>query len=173
MESDPRSTLLLSSNKILYSDSILLRQQVPADCENMLELSVYDGKFARNTADSQEIGERIENDHQAGNCIHWVICDIQNTQILGTIGFYRGFRDSVGEIGYIIKKEFRRNGFCTAAIKSACEFGFVSLGLVKIRAYTGFDNPGSRRALEKNGFRMERKDESRITYFRDNDILSG
>jgi ribosomal-protein-alanine N-acetyltransferase len=137
----------------------------------MLELSVYDGKFAQNAAESKEIGLRIEKDQEAGNCIHWLICSKGNGLILGTIGYYRGFKDSSGEIGYIIKKEFRGKGFCAEAIRCVCEFGFRSLELAIIRAYTSRDNVGSRRALEKNGFRVESQDGDRITYKRESDSL--
>ena len=86
--------LLSGSTELLYGENVLLRKVLPADYGNMLELSIYDGKFAQNAVESREIGERIEKDHKAGNCLHWVICDIQNTMILGTIGFCRGFKES-------------------------------------------------------------------------------
>lgn len=152
-------------SKAIYYESICLRKVLPNDYVKIIEISVYDGKFARNELEAIGVGEKIENDCAEGNSIHWAICDAEDGNILGTIGFYRGFSNSTGEIGYVIKQEFRMNGYCTKAIKCVCEFGFSNLQLNQIVAYIESGNVGSKRALENNGFRVASAAENRIKYF--------
>lgn len=73
-------------------------------------------------------------------------------ELVGTIGFYRGFANQTGEIGYVMREDFKRQGFMTEAINTILDFGFNELGLKKITAYTALENTASVRLLEKTGF---------------------
>ena len=59
------------------------------------------------------------------------------------------------EIGYFLSEEFWGKGIATKAIKAATSYAFRDFDIVRIYAEPFSDNPGSRRALEKAGFRLE------------------
>jgi RimJ/RimL family protein N-acetyltransferase len=59
------------------------------------------------------------------------------------------------EVGFWIRRKFWGRGFGTDALRAVCRFGFRSLALHRIEANVVVGNIGSRRALEKVGFRLE------------------
>ena len=59
------------------------------------------------------------------------------------------------EIGYFLSEEFWGKGIVTKAIKAATSYAFRDFDIVRIYAEPFSDNSGSRRALEKAGFRLE------------------
>jgi ribosomal-protein-alanine N-acetyltransferase len=60
-----------------------------------------------------------------------------------------------GEIGYFLDENLWGKGIITSAIKSVTSYGFNNFDLERIYAEPFADNIGSRRALEKAGFRCE------------------
>jgi ribosomal-protein-alanine N-acetyltransferase len=70
----------------------------------------------------------------------------------------------VAEIGYELKPVFQGMGFMSETIQCVADYGFGTLGLGKLEAYTHAENIRSIRLLEKNHFILEvdRKDEGNI-----------
>ena len=60
-----------------------------------------------------------------------------------------------GEIGYFLDKNLWGKGIISRAIKMITTYGFTNFDLVRIYAEPFEDNTGSRRALEKAGFKNE------------------
>jgi ribosomal-protein-alanine N-acetyltransferase len=78
-------------------------------------------------------------------------------QIVGSIGIVSKtdiYRKNF-EIGYFISEKFWGKGIATKAIKGATSYAFRDFDIVRIYAEPFSDNVGSRRALEKAGFRLE------------------
>ena len=59
------------------------------------------------------------------------------------------------EIGYFLSESYWGKGIATKAIKAATSYAFRDFDIVRIYAEPFSDNTGSRRALEKAGFRLE------------------
>jgi len=59
------------------------------------------------------------------------------------------------ELGYWIALPHRNKGYMTEAVSAIIEYGFSSLGLVRIQAFHSVDNPASGRVLEKTGMTFE------------------
>jgi RimJ/RimL family protein N-acetyltransferase len=59
------------------------------------------------------------------------------------------------EIGYWLGEEFWNRGIVTEAVKAVTQYGFASLGLVRIHAEVFAWNTASMRVLEKAGFAKE------------------
>jgi ribosomal-protein-alanine N-acetyltransferase len=59
------------------------------------------------------------------------------------------------EIGYFLSEEFWGRGIATRAIKAAVSYAFRDFDVIRIYAEPFSDNTGSRRALEKSGFKLE------------------
>jgi len=59
------------------------------------------------------------------------------------------------EIGYFLAEEHWGKGIITMAIKAATSYAFAKFDIARVYAEPFADNPGSKRALEKAGFRKE------------------
>ncbi len=78
-------------------------------------------------------------------------------QLVGNIGLVSKtniYRKNL-EIGFFISENWWGKGIATRAIKAATSYAFTNFDIVRMYAEVFSDNPGSRRALEKAGFRLE------------------
>lgn len=132
--------------------TMLLRQVQADDIKDIVEISFYDGLPALTVEDAQEMQYKINADYQNGNSIHWGIADKNTNVIIGTLGYYRGLDKGVGELGCVLKPEFRGQGIMTSAIKLVCEFGLKDIGLTKIMAITTKQNTKAIKLLERLNF---------------------
>ena len=82
---------------------------------------------------------------------------VVNGEAVGSIGFF--IKDDVysksAEIGYWLGEPFWGKGIMSSAIAQLCSFGFENYDIVRIFAEPFSYNMGSRRALEKSGFKLE------------------
>jgi [ribosomal protein S5]-alanine N-acetyltransferase len=82
---------------------------------------------------------------------------ISDDKISGSIGIVTKdniYRKNV-EIGFFMSEKFWGKGIATRAIKAVASYAYRTFDIVRIYAETFADNIGSRRALEKAGFRLE------------------
>ena len=144
---------------ILKNHRIILRDVQEADLQHLVEISFYEGIPAKDLNDAQIMNERIRADYLNGNSVHWIISSILSGEILGTCGFYRGFQDGIGEIGYVLIKTHQGQGYMGEAVSLMLCFGWKELRLKQIRGVTSQDNPSSISVLKKAGFKLlEAKD---------------
>lgn len=76
---------------------------------------------------------------------------------VGSIGLFRGsdvYRKSA-ELGYWLAEGFWGRGIMTRAVRQICRTGFADWDILRIYAEPFARNTGSRRVLEKAGFRLE------------------
>jgi [ribosomal protein S5]-alanine N-acetyltransferase len=111
----------------LISDGIVLRQIQNHDIEGIIEISFYDGKPALTSKDAIEMQNRINMDYNSGSSIHWGIADRNTDEIIGTVGYYRGFDKETGELGFVLKPAFWGRSFMTMAMRLAVEFGIKQI----------------------------------------------
>jgi len=136
----------------LSSDNILLRQILPEDINNIVEISFYNAKVAASSEEALEMLNKINNDYNNGRTLHWGIVDTKSNIILGSCGYYRGFENQTGELGCVLKSEFSGKGYMTSAMKLAIDFGFSTIGLIKIFAITTKQNIKALKLIERLGF---------------------
>ena len=99
---------------------------------------------------------RIQTKFVEKTSITWGIY-IEN-ELLGAIGFYRGFENEIGEVGYVTREKFRRKGYTLKAIQSVVNYGFEQMKLKGIVAYTSDWNEASIKLLEKSNFKRVETD---------------
>lgn len=128
------------------------------------EFTVYDGIPAVTDEAAVNILRRIELDQQRGEAIHWGICPTGGGRIVGTCGYYRGFDDHVGEIGYVLGERSRGRGFMTESVRLIVAFGFDVMKLSKVVAYTDPGNVPSIAVLRRSGFTEEANEVPRMTF---------
>lgn len=136
----------------LASAAVRLRQVEPADAHSLLEISFYDARPARDAADAAAMQAKIDADYRAGTAIHWVIVRAATAEVVGTLGYYRGFAGGVGELGCVLKPAYRGQGLMQEALALAIEFGRHTLRLAQITAITTRPNYAAIRLLERLGF---------------------
>lgn len=137
----------------LENDRVILREVQESDLNQLIEISFYDGIQAKDIIDAKVMNERIGDDYLSGNSIHWLITSVPNGDVLGTCGFYRGFQDDIGEIGYVLKKEHQGKGYMTDALYLILNFGWEKLELLAIKGVTSTHNQASKNVLRKSGFK--------------------
>jgi len=96
--------------------------------------------------------DKINKDYLNGNSIHWGIADNLTNKIVGTCGYYRGFDNAEGELGCVLLPQYRGQGFMTAAMLLAVDFGLNNIGLKRIWAITGRENKHAIKLLERLNF---------------------
>jgi len=136
----------------LSGDNILLREIHHADIKDIVEISRYDAIPAKKVAEAAAMQEKINQNYKDGNSIHWGIVDKATNSIVGTCGYYRGLDKGEAELGCILLPQFKGQGFMTAAIQLAVQFGLNDIGLNRIFAITTQQNDKAIRLLERLGF---------------------
>ena len=109
-----------------------------------------------------------EEARAAGTGVVWAI--EHEGRARGTIGLdditwhMRAWRMDRAELGYWIATPLHNQGMCTEAAQAVVQWGFDTLGLHKITVGCFELNVGSRRVIEKLGFRfVGREDEHAFT----------
>jgi ribosomal-protein-alanine N-acetyltransferase len=138
---------------ILTGDRLTLKEIDHHDVVSIVDISVYNGVFATNTTEAIHVLEQINIDVANGESLHWGIYLKDSSELVGTCGYYRGFAQNNGEIGYILHSLHRGRGIMTEAVKLIVTFGFDVLKLDVIVAYTSPENSGSIAVLQRAGFK--------------------
>lgn len=134
------------------SETIILREIQDSDLKDIVEISFYDAMPASTVENAKEMQDRINQDYQNGTSIHWGIANKQTNKIMGTLGYYRGFDNGIGDLGCVLKPEFYGKGFMTTAMKLAAEFGLNHMGLTKVIAITDKNNNSAIKLFNRVGF---------------------
>jgi RimJ/RimL family protein N-acetyltransferase len=146
----------------IFFEGIHLRPWLFADAEHLARI-----------ADSKSIADNLRdgfpNPYTLDDALDWLgmvipqnvptrfFAIIYDNNLAGSIGIVSKtdiYRKNA-EIGYFLGEEFRGKGIATKAIRAATSYAFSTFDIVRVYAEPFCDNPGSRRALEKAGFRHE------------------
>lgn len=150
----------------LANERVYLRRLAAADIGDIREISFYDGRAADSDEEALTMLRRIDADIEGGTSLHWGVFPQDTSTCAGTCGFYRGFTNGTGEIGYVLREPFRGRGIMTDAVRLVIAHGFERLGLTWIEARVAPDNAASIRLLERVAFRLEKEDGEHLRYVR-------
>lgn len=134
---------------VLQTDRLTLSQLKKENVAHLLEITSFNER-ATNETQLDELLQKTETQFQDKTGITWGL--YLGEEIIGTVGFYRGFKNEEGEIGYVIREKFRRKGYLMEAANKVIEFGFNQLELKEIGAFTPDYNHASIGLLRKLGF---------------------
>lgn len=96
--------------------------------------------------------ERVED----GKSRDFAIRRLADSQLLGRIRYFNlNTRNRSVEIGYLLAREFRGQGYASEALGLLLEHLFGELGLNKVYAQTGEFNTASIALLERSGFKQD------------------
>lgn len=125
---------------IVKGSRVSIRNIVPTDIPDLLEICYYDAVMAQSVDEAAEMQTKINRDYSVSNSIHWGIEENATGKIVGTCGYYRGFKNDAGELGCVLLPQFRGKGLMSAAMSLAIEFGLEQMGLERIWAATTSEN---------------------------------
>lgn len=138
----------------IRSEKILLREVKQTDIPFLLEILTYDGKTAGSLEEGIRINDRINQDYLDGDTVNWVIEELETHEPIGFIGYYRGFENGIGELGFILKSAFRGLGYMAPSLRLAAEFGINQMELDQVIAITKKENIKAIGVLERTDFKL-------------------
>ncbi len=139
---------------VLTTPRLRLRMLTAADVPQILPISFFRGQLAKSLAEAHQMQLLIRDEYEKGTSVPWGFARADDeTTVVGTGGFFRGFPDDVGEIGYVLLPAFRGQGYATEAVVVMARFGFEVLGLRQVQAFTDPANAASGAVLHRAGFR--------------------
>ena len=125
-------------------------------------IKFIDRKSLNNLSETRAFIDLISNLIANNKGVFWVIESKSNHQLMGTIGL-RNFEDeeNYAEIGYELDPIYHQRGFMSEAFDKILNFGFQSLDLKTIEAFTHKNNTASIALLQKQKFVLhpERREE--------------
>lgn len=101
------------------------------------------------------LNKDLESDAQ-GNSLCWAVCLAGQNKMIGKcILFQFSDQNHRAEIGYLLNREYWRQGLMQQALTAVIDFAFDTLKLHRIEADVDTENAASLRLLEKLGFKRE------------------
>ncbi len=153
----------------IQTERLLLRQTVKNDREDVFFLRSNEevNKFIRrkranSLKEAEDFIEKITEGWKNEKNINWSIFHKGNPNMIGSICLWNFSADrKIAEVGYDLKPIFHNQGIMTEALQAILKFGFESLYLFQIEAFTDHRNKSSTELLKRNGFSLndKRKDE--------------
>ena len=113
-------------------------------------------------ADAEKFIEDVVQKIDRDESIVWCICLLETEEMIGTICLWHFSEDaSTAEVGYDLHPDHHGRGIMTEALRAVLGFGFGTLKLSMIEAFTHKKNGPSTRLLERNHFCLmpHRRDE--------------
>src|SRR6516165_739895 len=100
-------------------------------------------------ADGQEWIARVQQDHATGRPRRFAIALRETDRLIGGVGLDGSTGDESEEpaLGYWIGQPHWGNGYAREAVAAVIDYGFRTLGLETIRAYTDPGNTASQKVL--------------------------
>lgn len=146
----------------LITRRLILRELTIDDVDEFHELA----NFPEQELSRDQVIDKINSvrrDFETGNGISWAI--MLNDDLIGTCGYYRGFENKTGEIGFVLKEKYRRKGYMTEALETILLFGFEQLNLNRIAAFTLATNEPTQHLLQKSGFQLSNEKHEKYLIF--------
>ena len=147
----------------LQNSRLTLRRMELSDAHNMYimrsdeaVMHYLDRPLASSISEMEGKIKQIHDDTDKGNCIQWTICLADDPQLIGTICIWNIDKNHHrGEIGYMLRKEYHKQGLMMEAISMVIEYGFSSIRLHSLEGQVTPKNIPSIKILERNGFVRE------------------
>jgi [ribosomal protein S5]-alanine N-acetyltransferase len=154
----------------LTTERLLLRQLTITDVEEIFLLrsdpivNKHLGRPKANSIDdAKAFIEKIDTLVQNNQSLFWGICYTREGKLVGTICLWNfSEEENKAEIGYELLPSFHRKGIMQEAFSKVIEYGFKTLELNSIEAWTTIQNENSIRILERNHFRRDMDLESKM-----------
>ena len=154
----------------LFTERLYLRQLKTEDASEifLLRSDAVVNKYlerpkATHIDEAKEFIEKINSFVKNDQSVLWAICPRDQGHLLGTICLWNfQLEKNCAEIGYELLPEFHGRGIMQEAFLKVLDFGFNTLQLQTIEAWTAAPNLNSIKILERNRFKRDFELESAI-----------
>lgn len=148
---------------VIHTERLLLRKIETSDADVILFLrndevinefiERPESRQTKTQSDAIRFIDEVNEYFEKGKSITWGITFRNNPRIVGTICLWNfSDNDKVAEVGYDLNPEFQRKGVMSEALVSVIDYGFNTLKLSGIEAFTHSKNTSSKKLLVKIGF---------------------
>lgn len=148
---------------VLETERLILRQPAPADDEDNYNLrtnervNLYLSGYSHSSIDETKAWlQRIMKNIAGNELVFWMMTLKESGTFIGTICLWN--LDAIvnkAEVGYTLLPAYHRQGYMHEALKIVLHYGFNTMQLDMIEAYTNKDNEPSIGLLLKNHFRQD------------------
>lgn len=121
--------------------------------EEFMPIAMKSGQMITDQAQVEELLNDVIKGFTTKQALCWGVFK-QNT-LIGMCGYFRGFSDRAGELGYILHPEYREKGYMKEAARSILNYGFTEMGLISVSAHTDPANIASKQLLISLGFELK------------------
>lgn len=144
----------------LTTERLLLRQTVKTDAKEVFfsrsdkEMNKYIRRNPPvNIKEAEDFVDKIIRGMENGENINWSITLNGEQKMIGSICLWNFSPDKkIAEVGYDLHSDFQHQGIMDEALKRVLTFGFKTLKLDHIEAFTHYLNEPSKKLLLKNNF---------------------
>ncbi|SNR34883.1 GNAT family N-acetyltransferase [Lutibacter flavus] len=108
---------------------------------------------------------KINNGIKENEWVYWCITLKDNPKVIGTISLWHFSKDkTIAEVGYDLHPDYQQKGIMNEALNTVLNYGFNTLNLREIEAFTHRNNNPSKKLLVNNKFiyKEDRKDEDNL-----------
>lgn len=148
---------------LLETDRLLLRQITPDDAEGMFtnfsDPEVTKWFFEQPlTKLEQVLGfiNAFKSEFEQEEGLTWALVLKTTDLFVGTCGYGSVEVGSNGDMGFDLARKYWGQGLMSEALTATINYGFESLGLVKVEAHSYSSNTRAISLLEKMGFGVEK-----------------
>ncbi len=108
---------------------------------------------AQGIQDAIDFIQKITKQQEEGHSITWAICEKGSTTLIGSVCFWNVNREEEqAELGYSLNHQHFNKGYMSECLVPVLDYGFNSMLLERIDAYTNKDNLASLNLLRKMNF---------------------
>ena len=144
----------------LTNSRLTLRKTSHSDCPVIFELrsdpelnKYIERQVPKSIDDAVAFYQRINKEIEFGLSISWAITVESNANMIGSICLWNFSGDGkTAEVGYALLYQYHNQRIMSEAIALVTSYGFDSLKLNKVEAYTQHRNQASKKTLINNGF---------------------
>jgi ribosomal-protein-alanine N-acetyltransferase len=162
-----RSTAIKAMMRISFTpfpkmttERLILRQLKEEDADEIFALrsdervnKYLDRPKATTIDDARAFINKINSSIESDESIYWVVTLKNSDKLIGTICLWNiSLENSRAETGYELHPDFQGKGYMQEAFSKVLEYGFETMKLKTIDAFTHPDNNKSTKLLEKYNF---------------------
>jgi ribosomal-protein-alanine N-acetyltransferase len=147
----------------LSTERLLLRQLLTTDEKAIFNIRSNEVVYKyiakstfKKTKEAQAFIERINKDIAHKQLLLWAITLNDTQELIGTICLWNFSKDKlVAEVGYELYPDYYKQGIMTEALTKIIDFGFNTLKLEVIEAFTHKANEASKILLKRHNFKLD------------------
>lgn len=146
----------------LETERLKLRRMDYDDADDFYEIyknkdviEFLDWSGPRDEENAELLIEYFNNQFEDTSAIRWGIEEKSSGVLIGTVVLHDFIKESIGDLGYDLNRNFWGKGYMTEVLKKVLEFCFNEMGMHRIQCLISPDNKPSLTLVKKLGYKEE------------------